>query len=211
MDAQEDYTGLIGFVPADVFENRIETEWATLGPIMRYDENIDRSDLGWVTDADPNMYGDDPNSCSNWPMYDEGGAPRLRYQGFPDGDNEDLSKCRFSHGGVWADYKVDVQAVGVPVDVYCNYAVPDDTRVIRFTGMPPVLPIAEETFDGCTVDATLYGEINLPSTGDYNNYYNNAVGIKIGTVTFPPEATGVQRVRMSFNAPINFDWISFDW
>jgi len=37
------------------------------------------------------------------------------------------------------------------------------------------------------------------------------MGTKIATVTFPVEAAGVQRIRLSFNQPVNFDWISFDW
>jgi len=208
---------LAGYSPADVYENRIETEWASLGPIARAagfpDSNA--ADMAWVEVDDPDMYGDDPNSCSDHPMWNRGGAPQLR---IPDGTayDDNVSGARYSNTRgagnppQWADFKIDVQTAGAPVDVYANFASNAEVEV-RFTGMPSPIEIVDDTtLDGITAGAGLpYGTMTLPNTGGYNNYYENARGIKIGTVTF--NVTGEQRVRMSWGEAVNFDWISFDW
>jgi len=222
MYTQAEDTTPAAYVPADVYENRIETEWAALGPIARTTGDptgfldLTNNDMGWVADDDPNMYGDDPNSCSDHPMWNTAGAPQLREpsaDGAAYGDN--VSGARFSNaraGNIpqWADYKINVQTAGAPVDVYANFASNAEVEV-RFTGMPSPIEIVDDTtLDGITAGAGLpYGTMTLPNTGGYNNYYENARGIKIGTVTF--NVTGEQRVRMSWGEAVNFDWISFDW
>jgi len=142
MYTQAEDTTPAAYVPADVYENRIETEWAALGPIARSTNaptgflDLTTTDMDWVTVGDPDMYGDDPNSCSAWPMWDTDGAPQLRLvEGTTLGYADDVSGARFSNGGLWADYKINVQAVGVPVDIYANFAT-NGTRVIRLSVVP---------------------------------------------------------------------------
>ena len=143
LDAQEDFARLIGFVPQDIFDIRIEAE-----------DVID----------DPN----DPNSCSNHPF----GAPGIRTSAYDEASGG-LSITHAADGAfVEYIVDVPVSAVGNPVDVWVGHSLNATTNpTLSFGtrtdaaayGTTDVIPISGNWW--WFVNGTKVGQVTFTASG----------------------------------------------